>query len=212
METRRERASRFGTAPSDHALVSSAERRASDWSELRPEWGLAGNAAFIAAPRSWTRGIDLEGRCFLHDYAADRDPDGTVLTAVLTAPLIVASWINLQYYASTVDNERMGAGDKTIHNVVGCSGIACGNETDLRVGLPLQSVHDGDRFVHEPLRLTAIVAATPETIDGVITSSDTLRTLVENEWIDLYAWDRIADSFARRGFGCGVWIESEGSR
>lgn len=207
--TRRERARRFGIPASDDALAAQAERRANDWSEVRPEWALAGNAAFIAAPRSWTRGVDLEGRCFLHDYSADGDPDGSTLASILTAPLVVASWINLQYYASTVDNERLGAGDKTIHNVVGRAGVVCGNEADLRVGLPLQSVHDGERFVHEPLRLTGLIAAAPEAIDAVIASSDTLRELVENEWIDLYAWDRDADRFTRRGVHRGVWIEAE---
>ncbi|MFM7738088.1 MAG: putative inorganic carbon transporter subunit DabA, partial [Planctomycetota bacterium] len=101
-------------------------RRSQDWSEVRPEWGLAGNAAFVAGPRELTRGRDLAGRAFLHDYDWRQDEQGQVLELILTAPLVVASWINLQYYASAVDNRRYGSGCKTIHNVVGKFGILSG--------------------------------------------------------------------------------------
>ena len=153
----------------------------------------------------------FRGRAFLHEYRDQEDPDGKILEQIMTAPMIVTHWINFQYYASTVDNDRLGSGDKTIHNVVGGAGVVCGNEADLRVGLPLQSVHDGTRFVHEPLRLTAVIAAAPESIDRVIAGHEPLRQLVENEWIDLYAWDRAADRFVRRGIGRGVWLEEEAS-
>ncbi len=71
--------------------------RGVDWSELRPEWGLAGCAAFIAAPRSRSTGQDLGGRAFLHDYEWQADEGFGVLELILTAPVVVASWISLQY-------------------------------------------------------------------------------------------------------------------
>ena len=40
--------------------------RSRDWSQVRPEWGLAGNAVFIAAPREHTRSMTLHGRVFAH--------------------------------------------------------------------------------------------------------------------------------------------------
>jgi len=124
---------------------------------VRPEWGLAGCAAFIIAPRERTRGFDLAGRSFLHSYDWHQDEDFSVLALIMTAPMIVASWINLQYYASTVDNRFFGSGNKALHNVVGILGVLEGNGGDLRVGLPWQSVHDGEKYVHEPLRLTVLI-------------------------------------------------------
>lgn len=85
-------------------------------------WGLAGNAAFIVAPRSVTAGLDLQRRTFLHSYEAEVDTDGSALETILTAPLVVARRINCQYYFSTVSPQVFGAGTKTIHNVVGESG------------------------------------------------------------------------------------------
>lgn len=168
-------------------LGSEGVRRSRDWSEVRPEWGLAGNAAFIAAPRWRTRSLDLGGRAFLHDYDAAADTDGSVLTLILTAPVVVASWINLQYYGSTVNNELFGSGNKVLHNVVGTFGIWEGNAGDLRTGLPLQSLHDGEKWVHEALRLQVFVEAPRARIDAVLAAQPQVRQLVENEWIHLIA-------------------------
>ncbi len=204
--TRAERAPRLGEGATSVDLAERLDARANDWSEVRPEWGLAGNAAFIAAPRSRTRGVDLGGRAFLHDYDAGSDPDGAVLELILTAPLVVATWINTQYYASTVDNDRFGAGDKALHNVVSRHGVMLGNRSDLRTGLPWQSVHDGERFVHEPLRLTAIVEAPRARIARILSANDGIRTLVENGWIELIAWDGDTDTFARWQGGDQPWV------
>lgn len=166
-------------------LEQEARQRSADWSEVRPEWGLAGNAAFVAAPRSRTKGLDLEGRVFLHDYDSDADPDASVLQLILTAPMVVASWINLQYYASTVNNSIFGSGNKVLHNVVGTFGVWEGNGGDLRTGLPLQSLHDGEKWMHEPLRLQVFIETSPERIDGVLHANPEVQSLVENGWIHL---------------------------
>ena len=161
--------------------------RSRDWAQVRPEWGLAGNAAFIAAPRSRSRGIDLGGRAFLHDYNWQEDHGFGVLELILTAPMVVASWINLQYYGSTVNNRAFGAGNKVLHNVTGTIGVLEGNAGDLKIGLPWQSVHDGASFVHEPLRLNVIVEAPLDAINAVIEKSETVRHLVDNHWVHLFA-------------------------
>jgi uncharacterized protein YbcC (UPF0753/DUF2309 family) len=203
--TREERARRLG-----ERRGAALDRRAGDWSEVRPEWGLAGNAAFIAAPRHRTRGLDLEGRAFLHDYDPKGDPDGSILELILTAPLVVASWINLQYYASTVDNDVFGSGDKTLHNVVGRHGVQLGNRSDLQVGLPWQSVHDGERFVHEPMRLTAIVEAPLVRIEAVLGAHPEVQQALENGWIHLLAWDPAANRFHRYLGEAAGWQTLEG--
>lgn len=174
---------------SDRQLEWEAQRRSADWSEVRPEWGLAGNAAFIAAPRWRTKHLDLEGRVFLHEYDPLADHDGSVLSLILNAPVVVASWINLQYFGSTVNNRIFGSGNKVLHNVVGTFGVWEGNGGDLRTGLPLQSLHDGAQWVHEPLRLHVIVEAPRDRIDRILQASPEVRNLVENHWIHLFAWD-----------------------
>jgi hypothetical protein len=186
------RLARAERAPSLHIeedVDRKVEERSRDWSQVRPEWGLAGCAAFVAAPRGRTKGLDLSGRAFLHDYVWQRDPEFQVLELIMSAPVVVASWISLQYYGSTVDNERLGSGNKTLHNVVGALGVLEGNAGDLRVGLPLQSVHDGDRFVHEPLRLNVIIEAPREAMSDILERHPDVRALLDNRWLHLWAMD-----------------------
>ena len=170
-------------------LPGTAQGRARDWSAVRPEWGLARCAAFIAGPRTATRGVDLEGSAFLHSYDWRTDTGFAVLEQILTAPLVVASWINLQYFAATRDNARFGGGNKLIHNVVAGIGVIEGAGGDLRPGLPLQSLHDGTDFVHAPLRLTALVEAPGDAIFAVIGRHAHLRHLLDNHWISLFRTD-----------------------
>ncbi len=178
--------------------------RSRDWSQVRPEWGLAGNAVFIAAPRSFTRGLDMSGRAFLHSYAHQQDQGYRVLELIMTAPMVVASWINLQYYGSTVNNTAFGSGNKVLHNIVGQLGVLEGNAGDLRVGLPWQSVHDGTRFVHEPIRLNVFIAAPESAMDEVMQRHAAVRDLVSNGWVLLHSLDD-AGSTIRRCIRPGVW-------
>lgn len=184
---RRERASRLGLDSDDPALDRKIKAKASDWSELRPEWGLAGNAAFIAAPRERTAGISFGGRAFLHNYNHHTDLEKKTLELIMVAPMVVANWINLQYYASTVNNAAFGSGDKAIHNVVGTTGVCQGNGGDLLTGLPLQSVHDGKNWVHEPLRLHVVLEAPRTAIDAVLATHESVRELVAGSWLHLFA-------------------------
>jgi uncharacterized protein YbcC (UPF0753/DUF2309 family) len=204
---RRERAPALGMAhlaARPQALRDALISRSNDWAQTRPEWGLANNAAFIAAPRVRTLGINLQGRSFLHDYQWTQDADNSVLELIMTAPMVVAHWINMQYYASTVDNGRYGSGNKVLHNVVGGHiGVFEGNGGDLRIGLPMQSLHDGREWMHTPLRLSVFIEAPRERIEAVIVKHRVVRQLVENKWLYLFRID--GDTSAVEAFAEGAW-------
>lgn len=203
---RQERASRLELDPSTGGpLLDAMKARARDWAEVRPEWGLANNAAFIVAPRERSRHLDLEGRAFLHEYRHEHDEGFATLELIMTAPMVVAHWINLQYYASTVDNLRYGSGNKVLHNVVGGHiGVFEGNGGDLRIGLPVQSLHDGERWVHTPLRLSVFIEAPRAAIEAILRKHEKVRHLVDNEWIYLFQLD--ATERAVHAYRRGAWL------
>ncbi|MHC3436881.1 DUF2309 domain-containing protein [Natrialbaceae archaeon A-gly3] len=168
--------------PSDG--VSETARRAVDWAQTRPEWGLAGNASFVIGPRELTDDQDLEGRAFLHSYDWSTDPDGDALELIMLGPLVVTQWINNQYYFATVDNGVYGSGSKVTQNPVGNVGVVQGNGGDLMTGLPLQSLKvDDDKPYHQPLRLSAVIHAPVENVTDVLRRHDDLRRLLDNGWI-----------------------------
>ncbi len=206
-QVRRERAPRLNLDPrsSYGDLLQQLRRRANDGAQTRPEWGLAGNAAFVIAPRHRTRGVVLDGRSFLHDYDASQDADGSVLELLMTAPMLVTHWINWQYHASTCDALRLGSGNKVLHNVVGGHiGVFEGNGGDLRIGLAQQSLHDGHRWVHEPLRLTVVIDAPQPAIEAVIGRHAVVKQLLDNGWLHLWRFDQFQLLRYARGAWCAV--------
>ncbi len=205
---RTERAAALGIraheAPSEQALLGEFQFRSRDWSQVRPEWGLANNAAFLIAPRTRSRGLDLQGRVFLHEYQSASDPNGSVLESIMTAPMLVTNWINMQYYASTVDNRQYGSGNKVLHNVVGGRlGVFEGNGGDLRIGLPLQSLHDGRTLRHTPLRLSVFIEARQSAISAIILKHEVVRNLVHNAWIHLFHIAPQSGTISR--YRDGIW-------
>lgn len=180
--------------------------RSKDWSQVRPEWGLAGCSTFVVAPRERSKALDLGGKSFLHSYDWKKDKEFGILELIMTAPMVVTSWINLQYYASTVDNDRLGAGNKTLHNITSGLGVLEGYGGDLRVGLPLQSVHDGEKFQHEPLRLKVVIEAPTWAMNEILEKHESIRNLCDNEWIFLFAMDE-EGKVAHRYTGDLQWEE-----
>lgn len=192
------------------AVAATIAARAANWAEVRPEWGLAGCAAFIAAPRGATRHANLGGRAFLHTYDWHADAGFGTLELILTAPVVVASWISLQYYGSAVAPSAFGGGNKLIHNVTGGIGVSEGNGGRLRAGLPWQAVHDGKGLVHDPLRLSVMIEAPQAAIVDVLARHDGVRALFDNGWLHLFALEagRIAARY-RPGL---KWQSQEATR
>ena len=183
--------------------------RAHDWAQVRPEWGLAGCEAFIAAPRERTAGRSLSGRAFLHNYDWKSDEGFGVLELIMTAPVVVASWISLQYYGSAVAPGLFGAGNKLLHNATGGIGVLEGNGGLLRGGLPWQSVHDGDKLVHEPVRLTVMIEAPVSAMSEILRRHPAVGDLFDNNWLHLVALDAQGHVHARYR-GNGNWEEVSG--
>lgn len=165
------------------------QRNSLDWSQVRPEWGLSGNAYFIIGNRNLTRQFSLRGRAFLHSYDYRLDERRRLLENILTGPLVVGQWINMEHYFSSVDNERFGSGSKVYHNVAGRFGVMTGNLSDLRTGLPAQTVHEHGKPYHQPLRLITVIEAPLEHARRAIEDVIAVKYLVRNGWIRLLVID-----------------------
>lgn len=148
--------------------------------EPRPELNHANNALCIVGRRELSKGIFLDRRSFLNSYDYSIDPEGNYLLNILNAATPVCGGINLEYYFSRVDNQKLGAGTKLPHNVMGLFGVANGIDGDLRPGLPSQMIE-----VHDPVRLLMIVEHYPELVLHTIKRNPATYEWYENDWISL---------------------------
>jgi uncharacterized protein YbcC (UPF0753/DUF2309 family) len=183
-------AERAGSMRATEEGTREVERRAADWAETRPEWGLAGNSSFVIGPRELTSGVNLDGRTFLHSYDPSTDPDGDALEAIMSGPMVVTQWINSQYYFASVDNSVYGSGSKVTQNPVGNFGVFQGNGGDVMTGLPLQSLDVADdEPYHQPVRLSVVINAPTDRVREILEDNGSLKTLVENGWLRLSVID-----------------------
>ena len=186
--SREERSESLPCIPNEKQMMV----KSMDWSEPRPEWGLAKNMGVFAGPRDYTKHLKLNNRFFMHsyDWKVDND-DAEILTRIFDGPLVVGEWINLEHYFSTVDNHIYGAGSKVYHNIVSKVGVFSGNYSDLKIGLPTQSVHLEGEAYHEPVRLLSFVEAPLETVGKAVEQS-IAKEFILNEWIRPVIIDREA--------------------
>ncbi len=155
--------------------------------------------------------MNLDGRTFLHDYNWQEDDGFGVLELIMTAPMIVTNWINLQYYASVTDNLKYGSGNKMLHNVVADHiGVFEGNAGDLRIGLAMQSLHDGKEWRHQPNRLSVYIAAPTEAMSDIINRHEHVADLLNKDWLYLYQLDN--DNGGIKQYVKGEWkqVNEEG--
>lgn len=181
------------------------QRNSLDWSQVRPEWGLSGNAYFIIGGRNLTRNLPLDGRAFLHSYDYRLDKKRRLLENILTGPLVVGQWINMEHYFSAVDNDRFGSGSKVYHNVAGRFGVMTGNLSDLRTGLPSQTVHEYGKPYHQPLRLITVIEAPFDYACQAVDAVVSVKHLVRNGWIRLMIID--PETRGVYVYEDGDWIE-----
>jgi uncharacterized protein len=182
----RERARRFESIDfrnPNWKIHKQIKRRSVSLFEPRPELNHATNALCIVGRRSLTRHLFFDRRSFLNSFDYRVDPDGKYLFTILKAAAPVCGGINLEYYFSRVDNQKLGAGTKLPHNVMGLFGVANGIDGDLRPGLPSQMIE-----VHDPVRLLMIVEHFPEVVLNTIQQSPETYEWFKNAWINLVAF------------------------
>jgi len=182
-----ERCRRFSSSPKDVSPEQSLrhiEGRSMDLSQVRPEWGHATNAFAVIGRRAVTQGLFLDRRPFLISYDPTTDPDGSIVERIVLSVGPVGAGINLEYYFSTVDNQRYGADTKVPHNVSGLVGVMEGAMSDLRTGLPRQMVE-----VHEPMRLQLVIEASTTHLGAIYGRQPAVQQLLDNAWVHLIAMD-----------------------
>jgi uncharacterized protein len=178
-----ERCRKFESASlnmSPTAALRHVEGRAEDISQARPELGHVTNAVAFVGRRSLTRHLFLDRRSFLISYDATIDPELKILERILVAVGPVGAGINLEYYFSTVDNDKLGAGTKLPHNLTGLLGVMDGHASDLRTGLPRQMIE-----IHEPMRLLMIIENTPEAALEIVRRQPGVAELVTGQWVQV---------------------------
>jgi uncharacterized protein len=197
-----ERCRKLASAPKKPSLIKAFKHiveRGVDFSQARPELGHATNACAVIGRRYLTQGAFLDRRGFLISYNPFEDPDGTIIERLLLANGPVGAGISLEYYFSTVDNERYGSGSKITHNVSGLFGVMDGTTSDLRTGLPREMIE-----IHEAMRLQVIVESSTETLTKIYQRQPAIQELVGNGWLLLCSIDPISGELfvfsPKRGF------------
>ncbi len=182
-----ERCRKFASAPKNPSLEAAqqhVEARTFTIGQSRPELGHTTNAAAVIGRRSVSRGLFLDRRVFLISYDCTTDLEGDLLEKILLSAGPVGAGINLEYYFSTVNNERYGCGTKTVHNIAGRFGVMEGTSSDLRTGLPWQMVD-----IHEAMRLQILVEAKIEVLTKIYQRQPPLQELIGKGWILVSAKD-----------------------
>jgi hypothetical protein len=180
----KERSRRFesiDTKLSAEKIHAKIKKRGFSIFEPRPELDHANNSLTIIGRRNLTKGLFLDRRAFMNSYDYNTDLKGEYLKHIMDPIAPVCGGINLSYYFSRVDNQKLGAGSKLPHNVMGLFGVANGADGDLRPGLPRQMIE-----THDPLRQLILVEHYPEIVLEIV------RQLSNYDWYKNYWMHLIA--------------------
>ncbi len=181
----KERSRRFeliDSHQSPEAIHSEVKLRSVSLFEPRPELNHATNALCVVGRRQLSKNLFLDRRSFLNSYDYSIDPEGTILLGIMRPIGPVCGGINLEYFFSRTDNQKLGAGTKLPHNVMGLFGVANGIDGDLRPGLPSQMIE-----VHDPIRLLVVVEHLPDVVLKTVKKQPEVYEWYNNEWINLVA-------------------------
>ena len=121
---------------------------------------------------------------FLISYDPTQDPEGKILEGILLAVGPVGAGINLEYYFSTVNNERFGCGTKVPHNVAGMFGVMEGRIQRFTTGLPRQMIE-----IHEAIRLQICLKQKLSSGANLCPAGKLCVKLIAGGWIPLSAED-----------------------
>jgi uncharacterized protein YbcC (UPF0753/DUF2309 family) len=183
-----ERCRRFDSAPLDISLAGAhrhVENRSEDLAQTRPEFGNASNAMCFVGRGERVRGLYMDRRAFQQTYdPTSDDAEATILGRILSAVIPVCEGINMQYFFSYVDSPGWGSGTKLPHNVTSLMGVMDGAASDLRGGLPWQSVE-----IHEPVRCLFILETRPELIEKIMNRIPIVGKILRNGWAQLALLD-----------------------
>ncbi|MEO5971096.1 MAG: DUF2309 domain-containing protein [Bdellovibrionia bacterium] len=183
----KERVRRFNTVPLSIPIETALQEvrfRSHALFEPRPELNHATNAFCIVGRRYLTHRLFLDRRAFLQSYNPELDPNGELLSSILSAVVPVCGGINLEYFFSRVDNEVYGSGTKLPHNVASLLGVTNGVDDDLRTGLPKQMIE-----AHDPIRCLFIIEKNPEELLKILKSNSAVSEWFDNRWVTLVAFD-----------------------
>lgn len=189
----KERSRRFFSINTRQSLRNVREairKRSVSLFEPRPELGHGTNSLCIVGERKLTKKLFLDRRAFMNSYDYKTDPEGKLLLGIMKPIGPVCGGINLEYYFSRIDIQKLGAGTKLPHNVSGLIGVTNSSDGDLRPGLPLQMIEP-----HDPVRLLVIVEHFPEVVLKTIQSAPELYEWFINDWVHLVAMNPETGSF-----------------
>jgi uncharacterized protein YbcC (UPF0753/DUF2309 family) len=187
-----ERCRRFQSARFDLSYTAAhrhVEQRAEDLAQTRPEYGNATNALCFVGRRERVRGLYMDRRAFMHSYDPTADDDNFTILGRILAPVVpVCEGINLTYFFSYIDSPGWGSGTKLPHNVTSLLGVMDGYQSDMRCGLPFQSVE-----IHEPVRLLFVIETTPEAMFKIMGRDKIVGRILRNKWAQLAILDPNSD-------------------
>lgn len=181
MANAKERCLKFAQVSQDLSpkeALKEVRHRSTSLFEARPEMNHATNAACVVGRRDLTRGLFLDRRAFMNSYDPQVDPEGTILTGILSAVVPVCGGISLEYFFSRTDSEVYGAGTKLPHNISGLIGVLNGTTGDLLTGLPTQMTE-----IHPPLRLAIFVEQKEDIALLAAKRNAAVFEWIQNAWV-----------------------------